>query len=336
MKRISKAIIPTLLLFIGGFTINQNTSSSVIDYYVTTANLNVRIGAGTGYPVCFVLQKGEEVQLISKKNNWYRIKYLEKTGYAYSHYLKYSKTIPDPNSSKVEPTPYIFTGIFASIILFAGLIILFKIRDEKWQRTAMKSNRGTWSERDLVFQLLKYGIPEQMIFHDLYVKKHDGGFSQIDLAVITATGIIVFEVKDYSGWIFGNGNQLQWTQVLAYGKHKYRFYNPILQNHKHIECLRRQLKPFGNIPFYSVVLFYGNCELKDIRFVPNGTFLVKSNRILEVMSMIIKTNEPVRYTCKNEIIEVLKEAVRNGEDVEVQNQHSDYINSILGKDRILD
>ena len=31
------------------------------------------------------------------------------------------------------------------------------------------------------------------------------------------------------------------------------------------------------------MVFYGNCVLKNIDFVPNGTFLVKSNRVLEVM-----------------------------------------------------
>lgn len=58
--------------------------------------------------------------------------------------------------------------------------------------------------------------------------------SQIDVVVATNVGIIVFEVKDYSGWIYGNGNQQKWTQVLSHGREKYRFYNPILQNRSHI------------------------------------------------------------------------------------------------------
>ena len=83
-------------------------------------------------------------------------------------------------------------------------------------------------------------MPAHVIFHDLYVEKHKGYFSQIDLVVVTEVGIIVFEVKDYSGWLFGSGNQSQWTQVLAYGKQKYRFYNPIMQNNKHVTELRKQ------------------------------------------------------------------------------------------------
>jgi len=36
----------------------------------------------------------------------------------------------------------------------------------------------------------------------LYIRKHNGDFAQIDLVVATKVGIIVFEVKDYRGWIF--------------------------------------------------------------------------------------------------------------------------------------
>ena len=98
-----------------------------------------------------------------------------------------------------------------------------------------------------LLRLLKYGIPAQTIFHDQYLKKYNGDFSQIDLVVITEVGIIVFEVKDYSGWIFGSGNQSQWTKVLAYGKQKYRFYNPIMQNNEHLGELRKKLKYFDNV-----------------------------------------------------------------------------------------
>ena len=78
-------------------------------------------------------------------------------------------------------------------------------------------DRGTWSERDLILELLRAGFKPGALFHDLYIKKHNGQNTQIDLVLATNVGLIVFEVKDYTGWIFGNGGQNQWTQVLAYG-----------------------------------------------------------------------------------------------------------------------
>lgn len=184
---------------------------------------------------------------------------------------------------------------------------------------------------------MKLGITPQTIFHDLYLKKNNGEFSQIDLVLITEVGIIVFEVKDYSGWIFGSGNQSQWTQVLAYGRQKYRFYNPIMQNRKHIEELRKRIRHFANnVPFYSIVLFYGDCVLKDINFVPKGTFLVKSNRVIEVIKIITKNNEPIQYSSKYEVVKILKEAVENGGYKENQIQHIENVKDMLGKERIFD
>ena len=109
-----------------------------------------------------------------------------------------------------------------------------------------------------------------------------------------------------------------------------------MQNNKHIGELRKKIQNFDNVPFYSIVLFYGDCVLKDISFVPNGTFLVKSNRTLEVLKLITKNNEPVRYSNKSEIVGILKEAVKNGEDSEIQTRHLETIKDMLGKERIFD
>jgi hypothetical protein len=228
---------------------------------------------------------------------------------------------------------WIVLGIFILIIYFA---ISKKIRNKRLLETVTKPNRGTKSERDLVLKLLKSGISPDSIFHDLYVRKYSGKFSQIDLVIASEVGIIVIEVKDYSGWIFGNGKHTQWTQVLAYGRDKYRFYNPILQNKKHIEDLRKQSEQFSNLPFYSVVVFYGDCELKDISFVPRGTYIVKANRIFEVFRIIYNNNQPVSYTNKYEIDKVLREAMYNGENPETQTHHIENVKDMLGKHRVFD
>ncbi len=204
---------------------------------------------------------------------------------------------------------------------------------KKLLETVTKFDRGTSAERDLVLKLLRYGVPAQTIFHDLYLRRRDGTFAQIDLVVATTAGIVVFEVKDYSGWIFGTGYQSQWTQVLAYGKQKYRFYNPILQNNKHIADLRKKRKQFENIPFYSVIVFDGDCELRDISFVPEGTFVVREKRVLEVMR-IIQAKEPAPYTDKHEVIQVLKEAVENGAHKGTEEQHIEKVTDMLGKHRV--
>ena len=140
-------------------------------------------------------------------------------------------------------------------ILFIFLKIRRKLIDRKLINSVTSFDRGTNSERSLILGLLKSGVPADCIFHDLYVRKPNGKYSQIDLVIVTNVGIIVVEIKDYSGWIFGTSNQTNWTQVLAYGKRKYRFYNPIKQNVNHIDALKQKLKQPNNIPFFSLIVF---------------------------------------------------------------------------------
>ncbi len=194
------------------------------------------------------------------------------------------------------------------------------------------TERGNWAERDLVLELLKNDIPAGAIFHDLYIKKMCG-YSQIDLVVATKVGILVFEVKDYSGWIFGKGGQDKWTQMTGYGRNKYRFYNPIKQNTQHVAELQKQL-PREKVPFYSIIVFYGDCELRDVSFVPAGTYVTMAHRALDVVNEILENNEPANYTDKHEIVRVLRQAVKNGENPETEDKHIENVRNMIGKDRV--
>ena len=228
-----------------------------------------------------------------------------------------------------------------TISIVIGFFIIYYIiksyqrkRDRELISSVTSLNRGTNSELLLILQLLKKGFPSVTIYHDLIIKKDNNGFSQIDLVLVTSEGIIVIEVKDYRGWIYGSGNNTNWTKVLSYGKKKYKFYNPIKQNNNHISELRKTLNQFENIPFFSVIVFFGDCELKEINYVPKGTYLVKSHRVFEVLNLIKNENEPTHYTNKREVVDKLKELVSLGENVEYQKQHIENIKDMVGKERI--
>ncbi len=153
--------------------------------------------------------------------------------------------------------------ILILILVSIALVLIYKdSQNDKLLNTVTHKGRGTWSERDLVMRLLKNGISSDRIFHDLYVQKSDGSFSQVDVVIVTQVGIIVIEVKHLSGWIFGTGNKSRWVQVLANGNQKFPFYNPVFQNNNHIKYLKGRLSNLEGIPFYSLIIFYGNCVLK--------------------------------------------------------------------------
>lgn len=221
-------------------------------------------------------------------------------------------------------------ALFIAISFKIYLTIKQKREDGKLLATVTRLDRGTWSERELVLQLLKHGIHPKAIYHDLYVKKTEGKYSQIDVVVATKAGIIVFEVKDYSGWIFGKGNQEQWTQVLAYGREKHRFYNPVKQNDGHIQALKQRFHKNKDIPFYSVVVFYGTSILRDVSNIPENTFVIYPNQVTSVFDAL-QTKKSAAYGDKMEIICELEKAVANGDDTTVIQQHEEYCRKISSK-----
>ncbi len=231
---------------------------------------------------------------------------------------------------------WIALSVGFTLFIFVLLPWIKRRKDRKLFQSVSSLKRGTPSERDLVLSLLKMGVPASTIFHDLYLPKGQRKYAQLDVVVPRAEGVIVIEVKDWSGWIYGNGRSSHWTQVLAYGNRKYRHYNPIQQNLNHISALKSRLKQFQEIPFFSIVVFYGDCELKEINYVPKGTYLVKPNRLKEVLQEIKENHEPAPYTDKREVLRFLAKAVENGDNMEIQQQHLANIKDLIGKHRIYD
>lgn len=223
-------------------------------------------------------------------------------------------------------------------LFFVILILVFLRYYRKDHYRPLRRVSGTYtgmnSEKALVHHLLKMGIPESLVFHDLYLKKENGKYSQSDVIAITHVGIIVFEVKDYSGWLFGRGHQQQWTQVLNYGKEKHRFYNPILQNNTHIEEWKRKYPEFQNIPFFSVIVFYGNCELKEITDVPANCYVANELALNDVMNRIFTQNTPIEIPHIENICAHFLEAVANGNNSEIRQQHIRNIQEMMSKERM--
>lgn len=285
------------------------------------------------------LNKGDILEVSDSINNWYAVKVKDKNlnGFVGKTFVEKDEPTLFDFAMKKD---FIFPFLLSLIFCFFIIRLLIRKRAQKKYRELIESvtslHRGTPSERDLITLLLKYGFPSNAIFHDLYVKKNKTEFSQIDLVLATKKGIIVFEVKDYKGWIFGNSNHTNWTQTLSFGKIKNRFYNPIKQNNNHVRYLKNTLEQFDQIPLYSVIVFYGDCVLKDINYVPKGTFIVKPHRIFEVLDLIMNNYEEAKYTDKEEIKNLLNSAVDIGNDNQIKEKHTSNIREILGKDRIYD
>ena len=117
--------------------------------------------------------------------------------------------------------------------------------------------------------------------------------TEIDVLMIHEKGIFVFESKNYSGWIFGSADQLNWTQSLENGS-KNKFYNPIRQNQTHIKALAAYL----DIPiseFTSYIIFSARCTLKKVPADTEDVIIVRRPNMLKKLRTNLK-DAPVKYT----------------------------------------
>lgn len=94
------------------------------------------------------------------------------------------------------------------------------------------------------------------------------GTTQIDHVLVSRFGIFVIETKDYKGWIFARPGDRYWTQVLY--RAKFRFQNPLRQNHRHVCAIRELLDFLPADVVHPVVVFTGDAEFKTD--VPDGVF----------------------------------------------------------------
>jgi hypothetical protein len=164
--------------------------------------------------------------------------------------------------------------IIAGITIVVGLMVLISFRwgFRRGQRKKFKEeNEGEAAVRRSLSNYCKTSTAH--VLNNVTLKYEDGT-TQIDHILITQNGIVVIETKHYTGWIFANEQQKQWTQVVF--KVKNRFQNPILQNAKHVNAVRRSLDFIPKEQIQSLVVFTGDAEFKTE--VPSG--VIKLHELL--------------------------------------------------------
>lgn len=168
------------------------------------------------------------------------------------------------------------------ILAFVGYYIFLEYKHS--QTTYYKSTQkrliylwthlGEYGEY-LIYKQLAYKEANGAKFlFNCYIPKKDGKTTELDVIMIDQNGIFVFESKNYSGWIFGDEKGQYWTQTLPTGRKamKNRFFNPILQNHLHINSLKEFLAE--DLPIYSVIVFSNRCTFKNLKITSKTDLVI--------------------------------------------------------------
>lgn len=190
------------------------------------------------------------------------------------------------------------------------------------------SDKGTAGEW-LIYRCLKNIPGHKHLLFNCYIPKEGGGTTEIDAVMVHASGIYVFESKNYSGWIFGSDTQKYWTQTLPAGNgmsHKVKFYSPVLQNRGHIRHLKKLLHGLGDLPYYSCIVFSERCTLKSITLAQGRDFVFKRGDIYNVIyGNIIRNGDIIGNSMVDSVYERLLPFVRADRDV--KQGHIDNINN---------
>lgn len=157
--------------------------------------------------------------------------------------------------------------IVTLLIICAIIVLIVRSRGNTSDGGSVSSSiKGHVGEARVRFEIEKLGSVNQFVINNLVLNVGENKTAQIDHVLINRNGIFVIETKNYSGRIYGNENQLEWTQVLSYGNVKNKIYNPLKQNKSHIYHISNVLTE--KLPITSAVVFVkGNIDFIDAQGV---------------------------------------------------------------------
>jgi len=234
-----------------------------------------------------------------------------------------------------KPVLYLIIFMIVITIIGVGLRIIYintKYKNSKYKAASgnglLKTilDTGNYGEY-LTFTSLEKLQGDNKIFSNVYIPREDGTTTEIDLIMLNKSGIYVFESKNYSGWIFGDEKNKNWTQSLN-GRTKNKFYNPVWQNKAHISALTKLLRDIDSNYFYSYIVFSELCELKKVSVTSSNVHIVKRNALLSKLKKDINGRKNVLSDSQiTRIYEVLKK--HSLADKAVKEKHIQNIKSKL-------
>lgn len=189
---------------------------------------------------------------------------------------------------------FIIIGIFS----FVGVIIARVIARSSYSNNSISrsSQKKSYNDRKEIEQFGREGenyVAKQLIkiintyggylFND-YCFEDDKGFStEIDHILVTQGGVFIIETKTNKGIIYGNKEDEYWECVKKqYQESKY-FKNPIVQNQKHINHLKRMF--VKNAPkMHSIIIF----PIADISYIDSNIVFNIDEAIEVIKNLIIE------------------------------------------------
>ncbi|MEB2281805.1 NERD domain-containing protein [Lysinibacillus xylanilyticus] len=229
------------------------------------------------------------------------------------------------------------------IIIFISIVISFYFMEKHYRKSvyykqtknnyfAVKLNKGKNGEYLTSKIIERHALQSHRQLLNVYIpKRNSDELTEVDLLYIDRTGLYVIESKNYSGWIFGNETQQQWTQTMP-NKKKYKFFNPIRQNATHI----RAIQDFLDLPkeaIHSVIVFSERCTLKKVVVTSQNVHVIKRENVRRFIQTQKQTAK--QFFSQDDIQAIYNKLVPQMQvSNEVKKQHIQKIQQKYGNNRM--
>ncbi|MTI79911.1 MAG: NERD domain-containing protein [Firmicutes bacterium] len=229
----------------------------------------------------------------------------------------------------------LFLFIVLFVVVVFGAIMLppyLKYSSSNYEIVSGNSFSQTFFDKGIYGEFLTFYYLEKLEGHNrimtnLYIPKENGATTEVDLIMLSQTGIYVFESKNYSGWIFGDERNKNWTQTLP-NKQKNKFFNPIWQNKGHINALKSVVGLNNYNIFKSYIIFSERCTLKKISVTSPNIKVINRNQLSQTIKQDIQSSP--NLLTKGEVDQLYLSLQRyTGVDDVIKKAHVDNVNKSI-------
>ena len=173
-------------------------------------------------------------------------------------------------------------------------------------------NSGIQGERQL-YKTVKRLSGNNIIFRNLPVR-YKRGRSELDLLIVSHSGIIIVEVKNHSGTIIGSWKSEKWTQRKDYGEGRStraEMDDPIKPMRRQRDIVKSILNAAGEDVWIDTVLYFSSPRARLRLNLRENDYVCAGSTELLCFLENYKGHETLSRTRMDKIEKILKEASGN-------------------------
>ena len=199
---------------------------------------------------------------------------------------------------------YILITIILLFLVYLTYLIL-STPQQKNRKPLDSALNHSKNHENKINNIVAYHIEKKWIFQNIFFKKSDGKFTEIDVLAVHNTGVYVIECKYMAGKIIGDEDDKSWFQLKSNNTCN-EFLNPIIQNNIHINACKQILNKY-KLPYYSIIVFGNNCTIPNItQYRAKNVFIIRRKECSALINQL--TSQQPIYS--NQLVDTMSELIK--------------------------